>query len=124
MQKYTQALNKKEHKNGMQSPDSPDNDTEFTLTPRTEAKYNKIDEEFTIMMQRTGQINGGRVRIIQAKVTLLVYVGYAKFNKCSSIVTIFINNCIGIQVNAKFVKFLMINSFLCLIKINLLLCFS
>lgn len=54
-----EALNKKEHKNGLQSPDSPDPDQEYTLTPRTEAKYNKIDEEFTLMMQRN-QINGGR----------------------------------------------------------------
>ena len=56
-----QALNKKEHKNGLQSPDSPDND-DYTLTPRTEAKYNQIDEEFTIMMQRS-QINGTRVSL-------------------------------------------------------------
>ena len=33
---------------------------EFTLTPRTEAKYNKIDEEFHLMMQRN-QVNGVRV---------------------------------------------------------------
>ena len=33
---------------------------EFTLTPRTEAKYNKIDEEFHLMMQRN-QVNGARV---------------------------------------------------------------
>lgn len=55
-----QALNKKEHKNGLQSPDSPDPEQEYNLTPRTEAKYNKIDEEFTLMMQRN-QINGSRV---------------------------------------------------------------
>ncbi|XP_071519713.1 myocyte-specific enhancer factor 2 isoform X1 [Panulirus ornatus] len=54
-----EALNKKEHKNGLQSPDSPDPEQEYTLTPRTEAKYNKIDEEFTLMMQRN-QINGSR----------------------------------------------------------------
>ncbi|XP_063609125.1 myocyte-specific enhancer factor 2-like isoform X1 [Penaeus indicus] len=53
-----EALNKKEHKNGLQSPDSPDGEQDYTLTPRTEAKYNKIDEEFTLMMQRN-QINGG-----------------------------------------------------------------
>ncbi|KAB7495475.1 Myocyte-specific enhancer factor 2, partial [Armadillidium nasatum] len=57
-----EALNKKEHKNGLQSPDSPDNDQEYSLTPRTEAKYNKIDEEFTIMMQRN-QINGSRAQV-------------------------------------------------------------
>ncbi|XP_042235713.1 myocyte-specific enhancer factor 2-like isoform X1 [Homarus americanus] len=54
-----EALNKKEHKNGLQSPDSPDPEQEYSLTPRTEAKYNKIDEEFTLMMQRN-QINGSR----------------------------------------------------------------
>ncbi|BES90786.1 enhancer factor [Nesidiocoris tenuis] len=47
-----EALNKKEHKNGACSPDSPEADTEYQLTPRTEAKYHKIDEEFQMMMQR------------------------------------------------------------------------
>jgi hypothetical protein len=60
------ALNKKEHKNGGCSPDSPGEDvdaTDYTLTPRTEAKYNKIDEEFQMMMQRTQHLNGAqRVR--------------------------------------------------------------
>ena len=56
-----QALNKKEHKNGAcGSPESGDNDSEYQLTPRTEAKYNKIDEEFQLMMQRN-QLNGSRV---------------------------------------------------------------
>ncbi|XP_076030298.1 myocyte-specific enhancer factor 2-like isoform X2 [Oratosquilla oratoria] len=54
-----EALNKKEHKNGLQSPESPEVDPEYSLTPRTEAKYNKIDEEFNLMMQRS-QINGNR----------------------------------------------------------------
>lgn len=53
-----QALNKKEHKNGACSPDSPEGDTEYQLTPRTEAKYNKIDEEFQMMMQRNQQLTG------------------------------------------------------------------
>uniref|UniRef100_A0A146KQ65 Myocyte-specific enhancer factor 2 n=1 Tax=Lygus hesperus TaxID=30085 RepID=A0A146KQ65_LYGHE len=52
-----QALNKKEHKNGACSPDSPEGDTEYQLTPRTEAKYNKIDEEFQMMM-RGNQLSG------------------------------------------------------------------
>lgn len=44
------------------SPDSPEPDTnEYNLTPRTEAKYTKIDEEFQMMMQRN-QHNGTRVR--------------------------------------------------------------
>jgi len=47
----------------MQSPDSPDNDGDYSsLTPRTEAKYNQIDEEFTLMLQRS-QINGTKVRL-------------------------------------------------------------
>eukprot|EP00094_Tigriopus_californicus_P005449 TCALIF_05251-PA protein Name:"Similar to Mef2 Myocyte-specific enhancer factor 2 (Drosophila melanogaster)" AED:0.44 eAED:0.44 QI:0/0/0/0.12/1/1/8/0/507 len=56
------ALNKKEHKGGNPgSPDGGDSDGEIetTLTPRTEAKYNKIDEEFQIMMHRN-HINGNR----------------------------------------------------------------
>ncbi|XP_054090529.1 myocyte-specific enhancer factor 2 isoform X13 [Zeugodacus cucurbitae] len=43
----------KENKNGVMSPDSPEQEADFTLTPRTEAKYNKIDEEFQLMMQRS-----------------------------------------------------------------------
>lgn len=35
------------------SPDSPEQEADFTLTPRTEAKYNKIDEDFQLMIQRT-----------------------------------------------------------------------
>lgn len=42
------------------SPDSPEPETEFQLTPRTEAKYSKIDEEFQMMLQRN-HINGQRV---------------------------------------------------------------
>jgi MADS-box transcription enhancer factor 2 len=34
------------------SPDSPEPEESYTLTPRTEAKYNKIDEDFQMMMQR------------------------------------------------------------------------
>jgi MADS-box transcription enhancer factor 2A len=34
------------------SPESPEPDDSYTLTPRTEAKYNKIDEDFQMMMQR------------------------------------------------------------------------
>lgn len=58
-----QALNKKEHKNGACSPDSPEGDSEYQLTPRTEAKYNKIDEEFQMMMQRN-QLANNRVRAL------------------------------------------------------------
>lgn len=42
----------KENKNGTMSPDSPEPEESYTLTPRTEAKYNKIDEDFQMMMQR------------------------------------------------------------------------
>ena len=45
-----------------------DNDLEPNLTPRTEAKYNKIDEEFQIMMQHRNHVNGnaGAARNLQA----------------------------------------------------------
>ena len=51
----------------MDSPlgDDSDHEADFSLTPRTEAKYNKIDEEFHLMMQRN-QLNGGRVSICPA----------------------------------------------------------
>ena len=60
-----QALSKKESKGGLDSPlgDDSDHEGDFTLTPRTEAKYNKIDEEFHLMMQRN-QLNGGRVSLV------------------------------------------------------------
>ncbi|EDS31679.1 myocyte-specific enhancer factor 2d [Culex quinquefasciatus] len=47
----------KENKNGTMSPDSPEPEDSYTLTPRTEAKYNKIDEDFQIMMQRNQQLS-------------------------------------------------------------------
>ena len=43
------------------------NPQEFTLTPRTEAKYNKIDEEFHLMMQRN-QVNGVRVMMMMTMI--------------------------------------------------------
>ena len=62
-----QALNKKDHKGGLGSPDGCggiDSDgediggpTNTTLTPRTEEKYNRIDVEFQNMMHRN-LING------------------------------------------------------------------
>ncbi|CAK1544478.1 unnamed protein product [Leptosia nina] len=57
-----EALTKKEHKNGVMSPDSPEAEPEYNLTPRTEAKYSKIDEEFQMMMQRN-QLNGRSVGV-------------------------------------------------------------
>lgn len=57
-----EALNKKEHKNGACSPDSPEGDQDYQLTPRTEAKYSKIDEEFQMMMQQRSQLaSSGRL---------------------------------------------------------------
>jgi hypothetical protein len=56
-----QALSKKEKLSGLGSPGGDDSDgDDYSLTPRTEAKYNKIDEEFHLIMQRN-QINGVRV---------------------------------------------------------------
>ncbi|XP_075181229.1 myocyte-specific enhancer factor 2C isoform X4 [Anomaloglossus baeobatrachus] len=42
-----EALNKKEHRGC----DSPDPDSSYALTPRTEEKYKKINEEFDIMIK-------------------------------------------------------------------------
>lgn len=42
-----QALNKKEHR-GCESPDA---DSSYVLTPSTEEKYKKINEEFDNMMK-------------------------------------------------------------------------
>ncbi|XP_040581490.1 uncharacterized protein [Lepeophtheirus salmonis] len=56
------ALNKKENKGGpgcSPTGDDSDLDCEPNLTPRTEAKYNKIDEEFQSMMHRN-LLNGNR----------------------------------------------------------------
>jgi len=57
-------LNKKELKGGALSPESPDESCDGTqgpyqLTPRTEAKYSKIDEEFQLLMQhqRMARVN-------------------------------------------------------------------
>lgn len=56
------------------SPDSPEQEADYTLTPRTEAKYNKIDEDFQMMMQRNQQ---QRVAISGANYTLPVTVPIA-----------------------------------------------
>ena len=45
------------------SPDSPEPDDSYSLTPRTEAKYNKIDEDFQMMMQRNQQLSANRVNM-------------------------------------------------------------
>lgn len=60
----SQALSKKDCKGGSGSNgcDSPEpDDSQYTLTPRSEAKYNKINEEFDLMMQRNAaHMNGTR----------------------------------------------------------------
>lgn len=68
-----QALNKKEHKGAM-SPESPEPDAqEYNLTPRTEAKYAKIDEDFQMLI-RNQQHNGSRAGMGQSNYTLPVSV--------------------------------------------------
>lgn len=64
----------KENKNGVMSPESPEQETDYTLTPRTEAKYNKIDEDFQMMMQRNQMTGGSRVSMTGANYTLPVSV--------------------------------------------------
>ncbi|XP_055840097.1 myocyte-specific enhancer factor 2 isoform X4 [Episyrphus balteatus] len=61
----------KENKNGVMSPDSPEQETDYTLTPRTEAKYNKIEEDFQMVMQRT-QMTGGARNMTNPNYTLPV----------------------------------------------------
>lgn len=57
------------------SPDSPEPEDSYTLTPRTEAKYNKIDEDFQIMMQRNQQLSAsGRVNMAGNSYSLPVSV--------------------------------------------------
>ncbi|XP_058806362.1 myocyte-specific enhancer factor 2 isoform X2 [Phymastichus coffea] len=65
-----EALNKKEHKGAM-SPESPEPDApEYNLTPRTEAKYAKIDEDFQMLIRNQ---NGSRA-MGQSNYTLPVSV--------------------------------------------------
>lgn len=54
----------KENKNGVMSPDSPEQEADYTLTPRTEAKYSKIDEDFQLMMQRNQQLSAASQRVM------------------------------------------------------------
>lgn len=50
------------------SPDSPEQEDNFSqLTPRTEAKYNKIDEDFQVMLQRNQMAASGRVKFFDVK---------------------------------------------------------
>lgn len=59
------------------SPESPEQEADYTLTPRTEAKYSKIDEDFQIMMQRNQQLSGQRVAMSSGNYTLPVSVPIA-----------------------------------------------
>ncbi|XP_065207690.1 myocyte-specific enhancer factor 2 isoform X4 [Planococcus citri] len=83
---YSQALNKKEHKNGACSPDSPEGDTEYQLTPRTEAKFSKIDEAFQMMMQKN-QLNANSRQIEAANYTLPMPVPMGSYNESSLLQT-------------------------------------
>lgn len=51
-----QTLNKKEHKGGCESPDT-DGDQQYVLTPRTEEKYQRINQDFDLMLQQ-GNLTG------------------------------------------------------------------
>ncbi|XP_035216899.1 myocyte-specific enhancer factor 2C-like isoform X2 [Stegodyphus dumicola] len=54
-----EVLNKKEHKGSSNSCDSPEPDMEqYSISTRSDPKYQKINEEFEIMMQRNSQMNG------------------------------------------------------------------
>ncbi|XP_053209858.1 myocyte-specific enhancer factor 2A-like isoform X2 [Panonychus citri] len=57
-----ETLNKKEHKNSPNGCDSPEpDDAGYTLNQRSEAKYNKLSEEFDLVLQRNAtHINGNR----------------------------------------------------------------
>lgn len=47
-----EQYSQKENKNGVMSPEAEDPEPEFNLTPRTEAKFNKIEDDFQTMLQR------------------------------------------------------------------------
>ncbi|XP_059613870.1 myocyte-specific enhancer factor 2 isoform X2 [Phlebotomus argentipes] len=73
-----EALTKKENKNGVMSPEAEEPEAEYSLTPRTEAKYNKIDEDFQLMVQRNQQIAAGaRVNMSGSNYALPVSVPVA-----------------------------------------------
>ncbi|XP_055687443.1 myocyte-specific enhancer factor 2 isoform X20 [Lutzomyia longipalpis] len=64
-----------ENKNGVMSPETEEPEAEYSLTPRTEAKYNKIDEDFQLMVQRNQQIAAGaRVNMAGSNYALPVTV--------------------------------------------------
>ncbi|XP_023219368.1 myocyte-specific enhancer factor 2C-like [Centruroides sculpturatus] len=55
-----EALSKKEHKNSTNGCDSPEPDQDQYMTNRPDNKYNKISEEFDIIMQRSNTHMNGR----------------------------------------------------------------
>ncbi|XP_055706897.1 myocyte-specific enhancer factor 2 isoform X22 [Phlebotomus papatasi] len=68
----------KENKNGVMSPETEEPEAEYSLTPRTEAKYNKIDEDFQLMVQRNQQLAAGaRVNMSGSNYALPVSVPVA-----------------------------------------------
>lgn len=81
-----QFLNKKEHKGSSNSCDSPEPDMEqYSISSRSDPKYQKINEEFELMMQRNSQMNGSarvsRTLIIASCswICILIYVILIKF---------------------------------------------
>ncbi|XP_055706898.1 myocyte-specific enhancer factor 2 isoform X23 [Phlebotomus papatasi] len=67
-----------ENKNGVMSPETEEPEAEYSLTPRTEAKYNKIDEDFQLMVQRNQQLAAGaRVNMSGSNYALPVSVPVA-----------------------------------------------
>jgi MADS-box transcription enhancer factor 2A len=62
------------------SPDSPEPDDSYTLTPRTEAKYSKIDEDFQMMMQKNQQLTSSRMGSGSSNYTLPVSVPVGSYN--------------------------------------------
>lgn len=62
------------------SPDSPEPDDSYTLTPRTEAKYSKIDEDFQMMMQKNQQLTSSRMGSSSSNYTLPVSVPIGTYN--------------------------------------------
>ena len=82
-----QALSKKENKGGSAgSPDGVDSDGELetNLTPRTEAKYNKIDEEFQFMMNRNHGSRGLQAGFSSMPVSVPVNAAESQFGSDTS----------------------------------------
>lgn len=60
------------------SPDSPEPDDSYCLTPSTEAKYSKMDNDFQLMIQRNPQLSSsGRVNMSSSNYSMPVSVPVA-----------------------------------------------